>query len=298
MHIPDKSDFQPSAETLKNWLGTRKPEITVGGFSVPGFFIDNGNSADTTWVFIAMFGELLGLAATVYGGMKSGGIFMVLAILAVALFIVLDVVFAKWLHRNEADKCIIKSKRLLKDDSQKQAIASLNSKIEKGKMADFFFQTGIILIAFLKIIGIVVLGLFNHISLYLPFAIIFLIVAYVHVKHTGYWLAYRDTEKRIEKEHQKFANGDFIANISEQPVIAPSELRNIPAKHNPHEILVDSEIKIKKEGEFYYVIKAKGVLTDNDVVNLINGQSDGNKLALFKACRQLQLESIESQANK
>jgi hypothetical protein len=298
MHIPDKTDFQPSAETLKSWLATRKPTISVGGFTVPGFFIDNGNSGDTTWIIIAVFGELLGLAATIYGGMKSGGLFMVLAILAVVLFIVLDVVFAKWLHRNEADKCILESKKLLKDDNAKKDIADLNNKLDKGKFADFMFQTGIILIAVLKVFGIVILGLFNHISLYLPFAIIFIIVAYVHIKHTGYWLAYRTTEKKISKEYKQFANGQFEARNAEQPVATNSELRNIPIKYNPHEIIYDPDPKQSKDGEYYYVVKTKGVLTDNDIVNLITGQTDGNKMLLFKKCRQLQLESIESMANQ
>ncbi len=295
MHIPDKTDFQPSAETLKKWLATRKPTLTVGGLPVPSYFNDSGNSSDTTWIWVAVIGEFLGLGATVYGGTKSGGLFMFLAILAIVLFIILDVVFAKWLHRNEADKCQLQSVRLLKDDSKKQEIADLNNKLEKGKLLDYFLETLIILIALLKVVGIVVLGLFNHIGLYIPFAIIFLIVAYVHIKHTGYWLAYRSTENSIASEYKKFANGGFEAKNAEQLVTTQSTLRNVPIKHAPHEIVANTDAK---EGEYKYVIKAKGVLTDNDIVNLIQGQEDGNKIALFKASRQLQLESIESQTNK
>jgi hypothetical protein len=75
-------------------------------------------------------------------------------------------------------------------------------------------------------------------------------------------------------------------------------LRNIPIKYNPHEIIYDPDPKQSKDGEYYYVVKTKGVLTDNDIVNLITGQTDGNKMLLFKKCRQLQLESIESMANQ
>ena len=105
MQIPDKSDFQPSAETLKKWLSTRKPTLNVGGVTMPGFFSDTGNSSDTGWFYVALFGELVGLLATLYGGMKSGGIFLILAALAILMFIFCDFFFAVKLHRKKAKEC-------------------------------------------------------------------------------------------------------------------------------------------------------------------------------------------------
>ena len=80
MNIPDKSDFQPSAQTLGKWLAARKPTLQVSGVQMPGFFIDSGNSADTGWFYVALAGEVIGLCTTMYGGFKSGGIFSIIIV--------------------------------------------------------------------------------------------------------------------------------------------------------------------------------------------------------------------------
>ena len=287
MNIPDKSDFQPSAETLKKWLSARKPTLMVGGIAMPAFFSDTGNSSDTTWFYVAVIGEIMGLLTTVYGGARSGGIFLILALLAIVMFIFLDFFFAVRLHRKKATECELHSRRLLLDDSEKDKILKLELELNSGKIEDLFYKAGIVFIAFIKIIGIVLLGVFNNIILYLPFAIIYLIVAYVHLRHTGYYFAYVSTENAIDKEHKMFANGHYKANEPDQPVVTPTPLRRVPIRHTPHEI-------VEEHGQpLHYLIKTKGVLTDNDVINLIAGQEDSNKIALFKACRKLQLENIE-----
>lgn len=284
MYIPDKSDYQPSAQTLNMWLATRKPTLAVGGVSMPGFFSDTGNSSDTGWFFVGLSGEMAGLVTTIYGGWKSGGIFLSLAILAIVMFIFCDFFFAKKLHRNKAKECTLRSKKLLKKDVK--GTLELENELAKGKYVDFLLQAGIFCIALVKIVGILLLGVFNNIILYVPFAIIYLIVAYVHLSHTWYYVAYLGTQNAIEREHKMFGNGQFDAKEPDQTVETPKALRKMPIKHNPHEILADGNETNK------YVIKTKGVLTDEDIKNLISGQEDPNKIELFRACRKLQLENL------
>lgn len=288
MTIPDKADFRPSAETLRKWLATRKPAIQVGGVQMPGFFNDAGNGSDAAWVYVAVLGEFIGLLATVYAGIRGGGIFLFFAILTILMFVFCDFFFAQKLHRNEAYKTELKTCKLLEKDEDKARIAAINIELRKGNFLNFLLQTGIILIALIKVFGIVILGLFNHPLLYIPFAIIYLIVAYVHLKHTGYFMAYFATERSIEKEHRMFATGRHKAQTTHEPIRTKSELSNIPIKHVPHEIVKDESEPLT------YRINARGILTDSDIVSLITGQDDANKIALFKACRKLQLENIQA----
>lgn len=297
MKIPDKADFQPSAETMMQWLATRKPTLMVGGASFPAFFDDTGNSSDTSWVWLAAFGEIVGLITTIYGGFKNGGIFLFLSGLAIVMFIILDVVFAKWLHRNKAAQCMGESRKLIVSDRSYEGsdraseLAGIQYDLNKGKGVDFFLITGIILIALFKIVGIIVLGVFNNLVLYAPFAILYLIVAYIHIYHTGYYIAYRSTEKRIWKDHRQFSNKNgFTANDPVERFETKGQLDDVPIKHTPHEIVKDES---RAEG-FHYMIKTKGVLTDDDIVNLVSGQDSDNRIAVFKACRKLQVESIRA----
>lgn len=291
MHIPDKGSFQPTPETLKKWLSTRKPTLNVGGGSFPAFFKDEGNSSDTIWFIIAVVGEIIGLVVTVYGGFRSGGIFLILACLAILMFIFLDFFFAAKLHRKKGVECELKSRIMLKNDTEVTKITELTYELKKGRFWDFLLVVGIICIALLKIFGIVVLGVFNNLALYAPIAIIYLVVAYVHIYHTGYWGAYFFTERAIAREHREFAGEQHNAQNHVQRVVTENPLHDLPIKHSPHAI--DQE----GDDDKAYIIRAHGVLTDTDIINLISGQSDNNKITILKACRKLQLETFEAAEN-
>jgi len=293
MTIPDKSHFQPSAETLKKWLATRKPTIQIGGFPMSGFFSDTGNSSDTNWFWVSVIGEIIGLITIVYGGASAGDQFVLLAIFGVIMFVFCDFFFAQKLHRNKKVQCEFESQMLLQNDNNRSKIAALKLELGKGKFLDFLLQFGIILIALVKVLAIVFLGVFNSVILYIPFIIIFLIVAYVHINHTGHYFAYVSTQKAINREYAMFAGGAYVAKTPSQLVSTPMKLRDFPIKHNPHEIIEDTQ---KHDGN-NYIIKTRGVLTDEDIVNLITGQEDANKIELFRACRKHQLENIEGQSS-
>jgi hypothetical protein len=175
------------------------------------------------------------------------------------------------------------------DDSRRSELLALQQQLDNGKFADFFYQFCIIFIAIIKVFGIILLEVFNNFILYMPFAVIYLIVAYVHLKHTGYYFAYTGTESAIAKEYKKFAHDGYKAKIHSQPIETKTPIRNTPIKHNPHEIIQDGQ----KPNN--YLLKTKGILTDDDIINLISGQDDDNKIALFKACRKHQMENLLTQ---
>ena len=259
---------------------------------MPRFFSDLGNSSDSLWFMVAIIGELIGLGTTVYGGARSGGTFLIFATLAIIMFIFCDFFFAVKLHRNKGNQCKIDSLEMLNDADDTDAVAKLdglNLAKKKGKFADLLYQTGIILIAIIKVIGIVLLGVFNNLILYVPFAVVYLIVAYVHLNHTGYYFAYLATENAIKKDHRAFADGGLKNKKSglevkeKRQTTSTSTPLKMPIQYTPHKIVPDGENNLT------YIIHAKGVLTDDDIMGLVDGQSNENAIALFKACRRLQL---------
>ena len=289
MFIPDKTFFQPSSQTLSKWLATRKGDIVVGRIPMPRYFSDVGNSKDQFWFIIAIIGELLGLGTALAGGMRSGGTFLIFAAISIIMFIFCDFFFAYKLHRNKENVCRLSSMQLLIDDNEAADLAKIRQQLNKGKFADFMYQAGIIIIALVKVVGIVLLGVFNELIVYVPFAIIYFIVAYIHIQHTGYYFAYRGVENAMDRDYNEFINGENKAQEIRERVSTTKPLVDLPIKHNPHQIAEDHELIEEEEKGSTYVIIAKGVLNDEDIVSLIAGQSDENKITLFKACRKLQL---------
>lgn len=287
MIIKHKSDFQPSTESLEKWLSTRKSSVNVGGVPMPQFFADTGNSTDSAWFLIACIGEVIGLIVTIWGGFKNGGMFLIFATLSIIMFVFCDFFFAILLHRKKATTCKTQTLILLKDDSKKAALAMLDLDLKKGRFADFMLVSGIILFAVFKVVGVVLLGVFNNLILYLPIAIVYFIVAYIHIMHTGYYFAYRATQNKIEKDFFEFAHGHHQAKTFSLPVALANKLKNMPIRHNPHEIVLNPAYN----DDLHYLIKARGILTDDDIINLLDGQEGQDKIPLFKACRQLQVES-------
>lgn len=291
MIIPDKTAFQPSGAALKKWLATRKSTIHINGVPLQGFFNDTGNSTDTSWFYVAMAAELLGLTTLITGGAINGIAFLVGAVAVVVVSVFCDMLLAIGLHRHVGERCLIQSRLLLLNDNDKQKIHDLTLQLQKGKFMDFILKTAIVLISMAKVGAIVVLGVFEMPGFYVLFVVIYAAVAYVHLYHTGYYLAYINTQKAIRKDHLKFAKGHFLARQARQRVTTISALHDLPIRHSPHEILEESK------DNHDYAINTIGVLTDNDIIGLINGQSDSNKLQLFKVCRRLQLDNIEAAAS-
>jgi hypothetical protein len=305
MTIPDKAVFQPSAEALEMWLATRKPSLVVGGTSVPGLLSDAGNSSDTAWFFLGLLGEVLGLITLILGGAINGGVFLPLAMSAAAAFVCCNYCFAVLLHRREGLRCRLRAQKGL--EANPAEIVRLSNELSRGKLLDFFLKAGIGLIVLVKILGILLLGVFSSIVLYVPFLVIYIVVAYVHVQHTGYCLAYRLTERRFASEYKRFEmarrkpiamedrhfrTGSFEFEPKDwfSTVVTPSPLLGIPIRHIPHAIVQGEEPGSCAENR--YEIRAHGVLTDDDVLSLVSGQSDVNQVVLLNVCRKIQLKML------
>lgn len=292
MKIENKADFQPSTKALEKWLATRKSSTYVAGFTVPQFFSDTDKN-DRGWFLGACFGELFGLIITIYGGMKHGGIFLLFATLYIVLFIISDFFFAIKLHRNEARKCKINTLRFLHRDATDAEGKIYDGELRKGIISDYFLVAGIISFIIFKVIAVVLLGVFNNVLLYLPVVFIYSFVAYVHIMHTGYFFAYRATQKQINKEHKEWIHGNHNAIIYNNPFTNHNAL-NLPATCRPHEIIIDPNPNFENDNQDiqkpkHYLINVKGVLTDEDINYILTNQTVENQITLFRECRRLQV---------
>lgn len=294
MNIQDRNVFQPSSNALNQWLSTRKPEHVIAGYNAPGFFHDIDYSKDASWFAFAMVGEIIGFILTILGGMRSGGIFLIIAVTTVIVFIILDIAFARLLHQDKAEKCKIRSLKILLPDNDQKSVSKRNQydlQLKSGKSRKFFLCFLIILIALAKAAGIILLGVFNSLVIYIPIIVIFFLIAFAHINYTGYFLAYKQTQDTINREHKEFAMTDdkHRTQVLEHTIktINPLNFANNSTEivHGTHKIYRKSSNQDGNE----YTIRVNGVLTDSDVLALISNQNQSNQIELFRACRQLQL---------
>ncbi|MEL6918608.1 MAG: hypothetical protein AAFO99_12855, partial [Bacteroidota bacterium] len=259
--IPDKSEFEPNANALSQWLSTRKPTYQVGGTSVPGFFGDTRNDVDLNWTLVALAGELIGMVLTIYGGATIGGTFLIISILVVLGLLFIDVLSAIKLHRNKARKCQIDNYIFLYHDEKPKERKQLELEQKGWKFVDFCFVVLIIFVILVKIAAIVALGIFSNEFVYLPVLAIYIVVGYVHVYHTGYWIAYWKTSKMFRKQYD---SSGINTQERSHPFSMEHELTNVPIERENFKVVQD-DTAAKEEGKFAYRLHTNGVLTDKDI---------------------------------
>ncbi|WP_456424562.1 hypothetical protein [Lutibacter sp.] len=291
MKIPDKKHFQPSSDALNYYLATRKKIKTLAGKDIMPLFTDTDFENDKKWFYIALWLEFLGLFATIYGGLRSGGVTAIIAIIVVIAFMFIDFVWiAPQLHKNVGVNNYRKAKiQVLNRKKNIQQIRTLEDEIKKGKGYYYFLVFLLILMAFVKTIGIVLLGAFNSMIIYIAFFALFLIIVYAHVYKTRYYLAYKKTEKQIETDYNIFKDEQGYKVESYSKTFSTKELlRNIPVNINSHSLVKAEE---EEEEENTYILRVNGVLEDDELFRLCSNQDNTNSIIIFKVGRNIQLEN-------
>jgi len=287
--IPNKFEFEPDSDALKQWLSTRKKKLQVANMSIPGLFTDTQFDVDQSWFFLAMFGELIGIILTIYGGFASGGLFLLISTVIVFGLLFIDIFCAIKLHRNAGRHCWIDSFIYLNGEEEPEERNRLLLEKKKRKPINFILIGLVFLVILIKIAAVVLLGVFNNILIYIPILALYLVVGYVHIYHTGYWLAHRKTSKMFRKQFEDNGNNAIPRS---QPFITKNKLRNIPIINGENKIEIDST-ENETSNDFYYILKTKGVLTDKDIQMLITGQENLQRIEIAEACRKHQFINYE-----
>jgi len=292
MDFKNRETFLPSKETLKKYLGTRKEEHTIGGSPEKPLLSDSGISTDSVWVYLVIAIEFLGFILTIIGGAKRSQTFLFISIGAIILIILFDVVAGIKLHKNVARDIWIDAKIPdVKQDVQQQ----LRNDKNDGKIIKFFLVSGLVIIALFKTIALFFMHPFPGITMYIPMALLFLLASYIHIYHTGYFLAYKKTQAGIDKDYKVFigsGSGDIDENSINKRISTHTPLRDLPLKAGFHRIEENLNKEEHEDGKYNYIVKLHKLITDDEAIMLCGGQSPENQRVIFKKCRERQFELI------
>lgn len=278
--IKDRQQFEPNHDARKVWLGTRKGK-KVGNIS--GFYSTEGYHSDTSWVIVAICIELIAVGLTIYGGFNKGGVWLIVAIIAICAFVILDFIGANLYHKPEAGRNLARANNELANAANEvQAAGGFQLQMQEGKGYKFFGGFFIILSSFIKIASILLLGNFN-IIIYLVIAMFYFLVVYIHIKHTGYFWAEWSATRMFERQHDLWASGDKTFNARQFISVFKTNEHIIDINQNGHSIT-----KVKNDDNSYQ-LQTNGILLDDDISQLLNGQP---RTAISIICSECRLHQI------
>lgn len=287
--IPDRSNFAPDDNALVKWLGTRKMGKPIGNTTLPGFYSDSGFSDDSRWFWFGIVGEIVGIGLIFAGASKKGGVFALVAILLALAFVACDLFLANKLHQFVAKRTWIKNRLFILGNSNPQQSQGLRTKQDEGKAQDTIFKIFIILIGLIKFVAVVALGVTRNPIVYIPIAVLYAFVCYVHISHTGYYLAHEYTEKMFKQQNKAYGiNGYGASRILRHLFTLQSRIQ-LPIKMgNIAQIIPNTDYQGVNGGN-HYVLETEGVLIDDDISMLVTGQETSVRDSIALECRKHQM---------
>ena len=297
-YYPHPELFEPSLETLKLWLNTRKSRTTKGG----GLFETDRFSSDRSWFLIALTFEVIAFFLTLWGGvLKFQGTNKVMpllfAIFASFFFVILDFFGVLIHHKGNDDRSNANS--LLNFEKDPIVIGALKKKASSKFTSNQFWGFVCMLIsAGLKIVALRVLLSFLKGVLTPVFIIFYIIILYVHVKHTGYWYYAWKTNRRMKFEFSSFEKERAKGMPSEFSVKTPSHSIQFTSYYLliGEVVCLNERVKIQKmysvdqDGKTIHQYKmfCIGILWDNDIVKITSEVDSSFQQDLYEACVKIQ----------
>ena len=295
IEIPDQHRFEPNKYALKLWLFTRKKDKAYGMNDVPGFFSTHDFPKDKAFFVAAMILELIGVILLIINGFSLGDSqFAIIAIIGAIGLSVGDLLLAYFLHRNHEKKCYALNKK--KVSNSLGEVAVIEDDLKKGKVLNVIIILGIIAIAIIKLLGIVLLGTFDHLAIYIALIIMFSFIVYAHIKHTGYYIYAYLTQKAFKKQLGFLNRGDNSFASSQWTHYFDSDINLLEEKD---EIVANQNHKITKAEsknsnvKYGYNILSNGILTDRDITSFLQGTSLNQDQIMLIARQCLNVQIIQ-----
>jgi len=300
--IPQRFQFQPTAEVRQRWLGTRKYSTQSGKLTLHGFYRTDDYSSDNNWFIMAFIIEFVALTITLYGGIMKGGFILIGAIIAVILFIVLDFIGLIFCHSKKEIECEQNNNLKIENDPIQRNIIIENLKRKKAKIVVGYILLG--LSALLKVAAVFLL--ISGLSLvYLAiFSIFYIFVIYIHISHSGYWFAEFNTQRMIKKQYLRWLKENELNNTNNNYTAIKRETRHKssinldilptnPIIHGQHSLsLVDTDTTTAPCKTIYtYSLKTSGLLLDDDIPFFISGKDDTQATEIGSFCLKHQLQN-------
>ncbi|WP_410004863.1 hypothetical protein [Aequorivita nionensis] len=280
-------NFKPSKSVQKLWFNSKKAEKNYSGVRLPGFYGTSGFALDAV-LFVIMLGlEVLG----VYNLLIVGDLAIIMAMGLIAL----DIIFAFMAHANHANKLININYSIIATDSRQQQ----NFKQQANglrKVISYIGKFGIVGLAIFKIAAFQgLLGYFNGLSLFIIAT--YLVVAYIHLYHTGYFLYEVIASIAFNRQKSKFIGGNKDFEVAEETPFThdfstTKELKEFEANHR--RLYMDKGKHT--DDKFHFVIESPGIFDDEDVSLFVGHQKNENRAELAVECLKFQM-SIYGSSN-
>jgi hypothetical protein len=290
--------FQPSLSTLKLWLNTRKQKTSRGA----GLFETDRFVMDRNWFLIAIVIEIVAFVLTIWGGYvrfsQTGKIkILIIATIASVLFVVLDYFGVLLHHRGTDDRANSRSQLNFVRDPV--TLGVLMKKAYPGITAyQVFGFLCMSVSALLKITALIILLPFlRRISLVI--ISFYLIVLYVHAKHTGFWYFAWKTKNKIKGEYKLFETAHASNMPSDYRVQSPPfriQFYSYYQNSSLNEACLNGRVHVKYLGNeidngetrFHYEMTCEGILWDADIVKITQEFNIHFQQDLYEGCVKIQ----------
>lgn len=282
-----KRKFEPSSASKKKWLFTRKVKNDQG---LPGLFSTSDFNLDIMMFLAVLVLEALGLLfLQIEGGIHPA---------IVVILLLFDFVFASFLHMHEAKVCEGKNAKFLLVhmeetpqyieneneeglDERHFELQNLLNNLSKIPKFRYLFQFLIIVVALIKIyLFYYLFGIPLNDFIGVGVMVTYLIVAYLHINHTGFFFAEIYTNTFIKKDKSKFdKTGSGLENLflirqkREYYFEWDRKLKEFNLElpnRATHELVKVKDLENDKG--FGYMFKSYGVLTDTELQTFISKQ--------------------------
>lgn len=305
-YYQNRNQFIPSQAVLNDWLNTKKSNSP----SKPGLFETVKYTEDAVWTFISLLVEIAALSLTFYGGYQSylkshnfSSAFLG-PIIVVVLFVFFDVIGIMFHSSDRSQKTVIRSQIVYTHSPL--VLASLYKKLGLYSGKQFLGVMSLIVSAILKILAVTILSPVHGraaVPLILIMSLFYLVVIYVHIYHSGYFLAARRVSKKMRNEW------DLWFNMNQRGLPTPLNVQTVNRvifsspqampNGNSFQMGFQTITFIGRHQDsagavsFNYQLDSLGCMWDSDVVPLYSAFGPGLfQTSLLEACVQLQLSQL------
>ncbi len=285
--------FKPSPETIKRCLLTRKSDIRIGTAVKPGLIGCDDFGWDSLFFAICIALEVIGLGAILMYRLPFS-----YALSGMLLAIILDCALAIWLHALIAGKSTMLRAEAIEAQAGLGNFAGMGQEdrnawvlekeavIKRRKWLAVLPAVGIVVFCFAKVIAYAGLKGFRIDTGLLLVIVSYVVVAYIHLTRTGYWLSAvlanfwwnRDVSKYqkaliaghvdktfgVENAQQFEVNGEGVRAEGIPPVMRAGKV--------VHEIVTLAPFQKHADGTTTpgrYELRCRGVLMDDEVRQLL-----------------------------
>jgi hypothetical protein len=296
--IEDRFEFEPNHDAKNSWLGTRKESKNFGVVTLNGFYQTSNVITDQSWFIGAIIMEFVGIGVLATFGFMRGEDWALIAIVGSILALFFDVLFAVFLHAGEGKRVFARNQKALATSTQQKI--GLTYRTEKPWFQTFIWTAMIWFMAFLKAGTIWALGpAWMSPILYVCLALMYLVIAYIHTHHTGWFAIEWKTGRLFRKQHRRWpVDVSLNARALDSAFTCNDQLR-IPVAQagQQHRISHGSHyIEWINPGTttppYEYTLHTLGILEDDDIVVFLNQQGPQQIHAIATTCLHHQIFKI------